>query len=131
MDSSRLGRLQRAVLDHFFAAAPDVWFLTGGAALAGFWLGHRTTSDLDLFASDGDLASGVRALRLAADDLGATVTPLVQSVDFARFLVQSDDAVVVDLVRDRVPALYPKAVRDGVRLDPPEEIAANKVATLV
>lgn len=49
---SKLTALQRDVLDAFFQRERG-FFLTGGAALAGFHLGHRTTDDLDLFTSQG------------------------------------------------------------------------------
>jgi hypothetical protein len=45
---SKLTALQRDVLDAFFQRERG-FFLTGGAALAGFHLGHRATDDLDLF----------------------------------------------------------------------------------
>jgi hypothetical protein len=45
---SKLTALQRQVLDAFFQRERG-FFLTGGAALAGFHLGHRATDDLDLF----------------------------------------------------------------------------------
>lgn len=45
---SKLTALRREILDAFFQRERG-FFLTGGAALAGFHLGHRTTDDLDLF----------------------------------------------------------------------------------
>jgi hypothetical protein len=40
--------------------------------------------------------------------------------------------VVVDLVRDRVPQARPeKPILESVRVDPPEEIFANKLCTLL
>ena len=48
---SKLTALQRDVLDAFFQRERG-FFLTGGAALAGFHLGHRATDDLDLFTRD-------------------------------------------------------------------------------
>ena len=70
MDSSprpsRLTPLQRDLLDAFFAREQRL-FLTGGGALAGFYLGHRTTEDLDLFTLPGlDLADAAHALDEAA-----------------------------------------------------------------
>lgn len=41
----RLTPLQRDLLDAFFAREQG-FFLTGGAALAGFYLRHRETTDL-------------------------------------------------------------------------------------
>ena len=45
---SKLTAFQREVLEAFFQRERG-FFLTRGAALAGFHLGHRTTDDLDLF----------------------------------------------------------------------------------
>lgn len=50
MAFSKLSAFQREVLEAFFAREQDV-FLTGGAALAEYYLGHRTTDDLDLFTT--------------------------------------------------------------------------------
>ncbi len=47
MTSSKLTTLQHEFLDAFFQRESR-FFLTGGAALAGFYLGHRETHDLDL-----------------------------------------------------------------------------------
>ena len=67
MDSSRraLSSLQRELLEAFFALDPRGFFLTGGSALAGYYLGHRTSKDLDLFTpppADLDLAQAGGAL---------------------------------------------------------------------
>ena len=48
MVSSKLSPLQHDFVEAFFRE-PSAYFLTGGGALAGFYLGHRTTDDLDLF----------------------------------------------------------------------------------
>ena len=60
--ASRLTPFQREVLGAFFERAKG-FYLTGGAALAGFHLGHRETHDLDLFTLVGPLTDGVEALR--------------------------------------------------------------------
>jgi hypothetical protein len=44
----RLSALQVRVLQALAALAPR-WTLTGGGALAGFYLAHRQTKDVDLF----------------------------------------------------------------------------------
>lgn len=47
-----LGLLSERQLDlarAFFRQQPTGYFLTGGAVLAGWELGHRSTEDLDLF----------------------------------------------------------------------------------
>ena len=68
MGSSRrstLDRFQQEILEAFFDREQR-FFLTGGAALAGFHLGHRTTRDLDLFTVESVLEEGVTALREVA-----------------------------------------------------------------
>ena len=48
--SSKLTSLQLRILNAFFDGE-DRFFLTGGAALSGFYLEHRETHDLDLYLS--------------------------------------------------------------------------------
>jgi hypothetical protein len=118
-----LSPFQRELLEAFFLRAP-AFYLTGGAALAGFYLGHRRTEDLDLFTTEDALDSGERALQEAADALGASVERLQTSPDFRRRLVRrSGESLVVDLVRERVTAgQRAKLQRGTVRLDSTEEV---------
>ncbi len=127
-----LSSLQEKVLHGFFRKTRS-FFLTGGAALAAYHLGHRATDDLDLFTTTCDLEDGVVALRSVAEELGASLEALRTSPDFRRFLLTvAGEAVVVDLVRDRVPQIYAdKLDRDGILVDPPAEILANKLCTLL
>jgi len=129
---SKLDRLQQDVLTSFFRIERR-FFLTGGAALAGFHLGHRETHDLDLFVLEDVLDQGVAGLGAAARELGASLEALVTSPDFRRFLMRrGEEAVLIDLVRDRVPQVVPqKPVIRGIRVDPPEEILANKLCALL
>jgi predicted nucleotidyltransferase component of viral defense system len=129
---SRLTPLQRAVLTAFFEREGR-FFLTGGAALAGFYTGHRGTNDLDFFTTEDVLEEGEVALREAAVSLGASIERVRTAPEFRRRVVRrSDESVVVDLVRDRVPQVRPeKTLRGGIRVDPPEEIFANKLCTLL
>jgi hypothetical protein len=129
---SRLTDLQQRFL-RAFAARTSAFFLTGGAVLAGWVLGHRRTDDLDLFTTDdAAMSDGERVVRAAADDIGANVESLQTHPDFKRYLIQGGaESIVVDLVRDRVPQLRPKIDRDGLATDSAEEIMANKICTLV
>lgn len=129
---SRLSPLQREVLEAFFRR-DDSFVLTGGAALAGFHLGHRETYDLDLFSSSDQLDRGERALLDAAGDIDAEVEAVQTSPTFRRRLVRrGDEAIVVDLVQDAAVRGESPVVHVGhVRVDPPEEILANKLTTLL
>jgi hypothetical protein len=129
---NRLDSLQIRVLQAFFEYEKR-FFLTGGAALVGFHLHHRTTRDLDLFTSEDRIEQGAAALAAVARDIGATLESLVVYVDFRRFLLQQgSSSVVVELVRDRAPQLIEaKPIVGTIRIDPPEEIMANKLCTLL
>ncbi len=71
MGFSKLAQLQRAVLEAVFAREQEL-FLTGGAALAEFYLGHRTTDDLDLFTTSASAFERSRHVSAAvAADLEA------------------------------------------------------------
>jgi hypothetical protein len=127
-----LTALQRDLLRGFFARERR-FFLTGGAALVGFHLGHRTTHDLDLFSAAFILDEGEAVLVAVAEDLGATIESVTTAPGFRRRLVRrGPETVIVDLVREQAHQGRPdKPEIDGIRVDPPEEILANKLCTLL
>lgn len=130
---SRLTLLQKAITDAFFARESS-FFLTGGGALAGYYLGHRETDDLDLFTTEESaFERGRHALGAAAAAVGASLEIKQSAPGFVRALLQrGDEQLMVDLVHDRSAQRVPtKMVEGEVRLDPPEEIVANKLAAVV
>src|SRR5262245_5730731 len=104
--ASRLSALQADLLHSFFAREQR-FFLTGGGALAGFYLGHRDTDDLDLFSPPGpDLADAARALEDAAAACAASTKALRTYPDFRRLLIsRGEERCIVDLVIDRAPRI--------------------------
>jgi hypothetical protein len=96
---SKLTALQSEVLDAFFQRERG-FFLTGGAALAGFYLGHRTTDDLDLFTQQ-DLAfeRGRFVVADVARAIGGEVHVRQDAPGFKRLVV------VRDYVRDLIARL--------------------------
>lgn len=128
-----LTALQQDLLQAFFERDRG-FFLTGGAALVGYYLHHRDTTDLDLFCTDDEaFERGRFALAGAVAKLGGALEVVQDAPDFKRFSVtRGDELVVVDLVRDRVPQQHAdKNDIDGVMVDPIEEIVANKLNTVV
>jgi predicted nucleotidyltransferase component of viral defense system len=128
----KLTPLQRDVLDAFFATETG-FFLSGGSALSGFHLAHRTSDDLDLFTLDDEaFERGERVLADAAAKLTCRLESRQRSPGFRRYvLTRGDEAVVVDLVRERVPQLFgDKLVYGAVRVDPLPEILVNKLTAL-
>jgi hypothetical protein len=129
---SRLTALQAEVLKAFFSREQR-FYLTGGGALAGYHLGHRETHDLDLFTLSSVMEDGSRALRDSARELGASVEELRTAPEFRRILLsRGGESVVVDLVVEHAEQVCPEKPAHGmVRVDPAEEIFANKLCTLL
>jgi hypothetical protein len=129
---SRLTALQARILEAFFKRQSH-FYLSGGGALAGYHLGHRETHDLDLFTLSPRMEEGVRALRETAAELGLSWEEVVTAPEFRRVLLSgADQSVIVDLVVERTEQVRPdKLAYGGVRVDPPEEIFANKLCTLL
>ena len=132
MAKSALNNLQNDFLREFFEREHR-FYLTGGAALVGFYLGHRETNDLDLFTLENEIENGFAIVRDAARSLGATVEAIQTAPDFRRLLVtRGEEAVVVDLVREYVFQINrEKGEINGIRIDSPEEILANKLCALL
>lgn len=128
-----LSPLSRAVLTEFFRVERS-FFLTGGGALVGYHLHHRLTDDLDLFTLDAAAFERSRhVLPAVAEKLECTLDVRQDGPGFRRYaLAKSGDLLVVDLVHERVHQVCKeKPEIDGVRVDPPEEILANKLTALV
>jgi hypothetical protein len=129
---NKLSALQQEILTAFFKRE-NRFFLTGGAALAGFYLGHRETHDLDLFTQSDALDDGIALVAEIAREMGGTLESIHTAPDFRRVLLTlGSEAVIIDLVRDRVPQISSqKRLVKGIRVDEPEEILANKLCALL
>jgi hypothetical protein len=129
----KLTAFQREVLDAFFQRERG-FFLTGGAALAGFHLGHRTTDDLDLFTLQQAAFERSRfVLADVAAAVGAVLEVRQDAPGFKRVVLRRrDEGLVVDLVKDVSSQLHPeKLERDHIVVDPADEILANKLTAIV
>jgi len=130
--------LQRDFLYNFFAqpaAAPFV--LTGGTALTAFYLHHRQSEDVDLFAvapisdlKDTSLLDAGRLAAIAAAEIMGVayetrlLTTTLQQVFLTR---AAEPRLKVDIVRDPGPLFGETKEFDGVRVDSRLNIAVNKV----
>lgn len=132
MTKAMLNDLQNDFLREFFGRE-NRFYLTGGAALVGFYLGHRETNDLDLFTLENEIENGFAIVKDVARTLKASVEAIQTAPDFRRVLItRGDEAILVDLVREYVFQLEPlKREINGIRVDSPEEILANKLCALL
>ena len=124
------GEGQAALLEAFFAIEQRL-FLTGGGALAGFYLGHRITEDLDLFAGPPRLDRGRAAIGTGSGGLVRQRLEVAAiHTDFRRLLAsRGGGRCVVDLVLDRAPMIEStKATFGSIRVDTLREITAARSA---
>jgi hypothetical protein len=135
VDNQWLTSLQGAFLCRFFAAdSGPSFFLTGGTALAAFYLHHRVSVDLDLFTLDElALREGEAVVPRLASDLGCTVGRARRTEHFAQFLLEpaSGDPLLVELVRDFGPQYGERLVAGGVVVDSMVNIGANKLTAIL
>ncbi len=95
--------LQRDLLT-LFASLPDqqYFYLTGGTALAEFYLGHRLSFDLDFFTSqDGLIQPFSYQLEKACENRGFHVTVVRRFATFVQFTVdRGNESHKIDLALD-------------------------------
>ncbi|CAN5148705.1 hypothetical protein BH11MYX1_BH11MYX1_36690 [soil metagenome] len=129
---STLTAFQRAVLDAFFERERG-FVLTGGAALAGFHLGHRHTDDLDLFTRDDQaFERGRFVLADIATAFGTKLEIRQDAPGFKRLVLgDHDNVLVIDLVKDPAKASSPPVEFDRIVVDSTAEIMANKLTAIV
>lgn len=135
MTSQWLTSLQAAFLTRFFATdTGQLFFLTGGTALAAYHLHHRLSVDLDLFTLD-DLTlreSNVLIPQLAAD-LGCRIGRARRTEHFRQFLLEPEagESLQIDLVRDFGPQYGEHIERGDIVVDSLENIGVNKLTAIL
>lgn len=132
MTNSTLNELQKEFLERFFAR-DNRFFLTGGAALVGYYLHHRNTEDLDLFTLEDEIERGFATVNEVAREMGGEVEAIQTSPDFRRLLLRrNESAIVIDLVHEYVYQIdREKRTIGAIRIDTPDEILANKLCALL
>lgn len=136
MVTNRLTSLQQRILRTLATLNPP-WTLTGGGALVGVHLGHRTTRDLDLFwrarSELGPAAADAQSLLRAA---GLDVAALRTAPAFAELRVSDgNDVCIVDLVAEPFPPVEPplqaKIGDATIVVDSMHEILVAKLTALL
>jgi hypothetical protein len=109
--------------------------LGGGAALAGVYLGHRTTGDLDLFVHDTeDLRALAKLLSAAAADAGTELTLLRDAGHLVRAQLQARDgrSLEVDLVYEPIADIEAPPPRiEGVVIESLADLRASKLTCIL
>ena len=127
--------LQQAFLTRFFAYdVGQQFFLTGGTALAVFYLYHRLSEDVDLFTvSEGVLDAAQDVVLTIGEDTGWEMDLQRLSPHFLRVNLTRPDgeSLKAELVQDVGEQFGERQWCEGVRVDSLVNIAANKVTAIL
>ena len=123
--------IQRAFLSAF-AALPDQehFYLTGGTALAEFYLGHRTSYDLDFFTSQEPLILPFSyQIDALGQEHGIQVSVMRRFATYVEFTVrQGQESLRVDLALDS-PFRFgqPHLSEHGIYVNPWQDLKVDKL----
>lgn len=138
MPDNILTPLQHHVLTSFFQndLGQRGYYLTGGTALAEFYLHHRYSDDLDFFTRKQDqLDQDFRHFLDLIPSFGLTISSKTVSGDYLKFFVRKEDSgqeeLKIEFARD-VPAQMAKFLtREEIIVDSFEDIATNKICAIL
>jgi hypothetical protein len=107
--------------------------LAGGAALAGAYLGHRLSNDLDLFIpGSGEVQALARGLESIATGLGAGFQVVQASPTFVRATIALPErTLAIDLVHEPAAALEPPVLVEGVLTESLADLRASKLTCIL
>jgi hypothetical protein len=132
----KLDPLQTRVLEVLSTVEPP-FTLGGGGALAGIYLGHRTTRDLDLFWREvAALEHRTQSVVDALTANGLSITTVQSGTSFVRLRVADvASAVVVDLIAEPMASIE-AAVKHRIGhatilVDSPRAILVDKLCALL
>ncbi|PIS22305.1 hypothetical protein COT50_02695 [candidate division WWE3 bacterium CG08_land_8_20_14_0_20_41_10] len=126
---------QISILQDFFSEPESAgYFLTGGTALAGFYLYHRLSKDLDFFnIGSFDTFFIERFVQKMGEKYGCEVTNKVKASTYAEYYLKnkSDGWIQrLDFVKEQPVRLGDVCKLDGIIYDSLDNIATNKICAI-
>lgn len=127
---------QRAALEIFKAERPlaELFYLTGGTALAEYYFSHRYSDDLDFFTGEKEFP------QLAIEALAGKIKALLgaQTLEYRRlydrrifFLKKDGGELKMEFTYYPFPHLQKPEAENGILIDSLHDIAANKLMALI
>ncbi len=107
----------------------NLFYLTGGTALSAFYLLHRESEDLDFFTHEPLPEQLVSAMQTLLVRKVNSIKVLKRTPTFIRWEV--DEVLKLDCVQDVAVRFGVPKIIDGIRVDTEENIAVNKVCTIL
>ncbi len=110
----------------------DHFYLSGGTALAGFYLHHRYSEDLDFFSeTEIDIAALTIVLKKAQRELGCTSIDFQQSYNRNLFFLRrGTEALKIEFTYFPFTRIEKGIEMYGVHIDSLLDIAVNKLFTI-
>lgn len=112
----------------------ELFYLSGGTALAAFYLGHRYSDDLDFFTDTTDFPQ--LAIERIAEDIRKEVD--AEKTEYQHlhdrrifFFKKTDEELKVEFTLYPFVPLHPHMQQNNVQVDSLEDLAANKVMALM
>ncbi len=108
------------------------FYLTGGTALAGFYLHHRLSEDLDFFSEQEFDVTGISSFfKKNKATLGIDTIDFQQSYNRNLFFLHFPHEVVkMEFTYFPFPRIEPTHEQLGIHVDGPLDIAVNKLFTI-
>lgn len=125
---------QRAVIQ-LVAQEPELrdFYLTGGTALAAYYIGHRHSDDLDFFIADKPdlpfLHDFARRIQSALHAKPPRYRRLYDRNEF--FFATEKGELKIEFTRYPFPQFEVPQPRDGMRIDSLRDLTANKLMTML
>jgi len=138
MDSKILTLFQKEVLTSLFdhGLGQQEFYLTGGTALSEFYLQHRYSDDLDFHTrKSGNLEEDFKGFLKILDSFGLQIEIQRRFDQLMTVSVHSagnkDEKLKLEFNRDATVMIAPALIREKVIIDSFEDIAVNKVCTIL
>ena len=134
---STLTPTQERFLAGFFSEGENPFYLSGGTALSGFYLGHRASDDLDFFTRDRESLRGAdRYVEAGARAAALAIERKLPRGDLVQYFLSGDTdpahpLLKIELLFDTEPYFAEPRSFDGVRVDDLLSIAVNKITTIL
>jgi len=133
-----LSEMQARVLSALFKGGIGSlgYYLTGGTALAEFYLQHRRSDDLDLFTREkrSFKQDHERVLGILTEQ-GVEIVSQELNDEFMRFFVfemgKEPGQLKVEFARDASSMMGPPITREEILVDSFEDIAVNKICAIL
>jgi len=109
------------------------FFLTGGTALAEFYLQHRLSDDIDLFTINQKLSfdqANAELLKII-NSFGAKIEHQVLGPSFIQYILRiKNSSLKIDVVKDTLPHFGTVKEVNEIRVDSLENISVGKLLAL-